>query len=423
MEGGAFPGVYPVVGVMPAGFDFPPGVAAWIPRELDPEVPSRTAHNFQCLGRLRDGVTVAQARANLSAIAHRIRNEYGKKVDLNDAAVVPLAAAMVGDVRTALLNLFGAVRLLLVAACANVAGLLVARTSSRQKELAVRAALGAGRGRLIQQFLAESFVLSLAGGVLGVLIATWAVKVLPAILPMDLPRQEGIATNTSVLLFALAEIMAIALSLAFFAAWRAGTGDLQEALSAGSRNYTGAGASHGMRGFLVVGEISATLVILVGAGLLGRSFLRLISINPGFNQENLITMKFSLPTLQWQQAISASAIARQVHLTDEIMTRLRALPGAESVGLAGAIPVAVGDNLADGEFLILNGRKPPANFDEWPRMAQSPSQVGHAEYCVADEGYFRTLGISVIRGRMFGGQDGLNSPHVAVISQSLARQQ
>ncbi len=422
MEGGAFPGVYPVVGVMPARFDFPPGVAAWIPRELDPEVPSRTSHNFQCLGRLRDGVTVAQARANLSAIAHRIRNEYGKKVDLNDAAVVPLADAMVGDVRTALLNLFGAVGLLLLVACANVAGLLVARTAARQKELAVRAALGAGRGRLIQQFLAESFVLSLAGGVLGVLIATWAVKVLSAILPTDLPRQQGIAINTSVLLFALAAIVAVAFSLGFLAGWRAGTGDLQEALSAGSRSYSGGGA-HRLRSFLVVGEISTTLVILVGAGLLARSFLRLISISPGFNQQNLITMEFSLPTLQWQQAISASAIARQVHLTDEIMARLRALPGAESVGLAGAIPVAAGDNLADGEFLILNGRKPPANFDEWPRMAQSPSQVGHAEYCVADEGYFRTLGIPLIRGRMFGGQDDVNSPHVAVISQSLARQQ
>ncbi len=170
--------VYPVAGVMPAGFDFPAGVAAWIPREADPE-PSRTAHNWQALGRIRDGVTVAQARANLSTIARRIKNQYGKDVDLNDAAVVPLADAMVGDVRTALLTLLGAVGLLLLVACANVAGLLLARTSARRKELAVRRALGAGRGRLIQQFLAESFALSLAGGVLGILIAASAVRILP----------------------------------------------------------------------------------------------------------------------------------------------------------------------------------------------------------------------------------------------------
>jgi putative ABC transport system permease protein len=198
MEGG----VYQVVGVMPQGFEFPAGVQAWIPRELDSDTPSRTAHNWRGVGRLRDGVTVAQARANLGAIARRIRAQYGKEVDLDDAAVVPLADAMVGDVRTALLTLLGGVGLLLLVASSNVAALLLVRTSARLKELAVRAALGAGRGRLIRQFLAESFVLSFAGGALGILIAVWAVKIIPAILPANLPRQQGIAINTPVLLFA-----------------------------------------------------------------------------------------------------------------------------------------------------------------------------------------------------------------------------
>jgi putative ABC transport system permease protein len=416
-------GIYQVVGVMPRGFDFPAGVAAWIPRELDSEIPDRTAHNWRGVGRLRDGVTVAQARANLGAIARRIRDQYGKKVDLADAAVVPLADAMVGDVRTALLTLLGGVGLVLLVACANVAGLLLVRTSVRLKELAVRAALGAGRGRLIRQFLAESFVLSFAGGALGILIAIWAVKIIPAILPANLPRQRGIAINMPVLLFALTAVVAVAVSLGLFTAWRAAGGDLNETLRAGSRTCTGTSASQRFRGFLVIGEIAITLVILVGAGLLGRSFLRLISTSPGFRQENLVTMEFSPPIPQGKLDGDQSAIARQVHLIDDILARLAAIPGDRSVGLAGAIPVAAGDNLSDGGFLILNGQKSPADFDEWARMAQNPSNVGRALYCVAGETYFRTLGIPLIRGRMFGDQDGLNSPNVALLSQSLARQQ
>ena len=317
MEGG----VYPVIGVMPEGFDFPAGVAAWIPAALDSELTSRTGHNWRGIGRVRDGITVAQARANLSTIARRIKDQYGKDVDLNDAAVVPLAAAIVGDVRTALLTLLGAVSLLLLVACANVAGLLLARTWARRKELAVRAALGAGRGRLIKQFLGESFSLSLAGGLLGILIATWAVRALPEILPANLPRQQGIAINTPVLLFALAAVVAVAVSLGLFSAWRASGGDLQGALTAGSRSYSGGGTSARLRGSLVIGEIATTLVILAGAGLLGRSFLRLISTNPGFNPENLITMEFSLPAHDWKAASEQSVLVPQVHLMDDMLAR------------------------------------------------------------------------------------------------------
>jgi predicted permease len=414
-------GVYPVIGVMPARFDFPAGVAVWIPSELDPDLGTRTAHNWRGIGRVRDGITVAQARANLSTIARRIKDRYGKKVDLNDAAVVPLADAMVGDVRTALLTLFGAVGLLLLVACANVAGLLLARTSARRKELAVRVALGAGRLRLMQQFLTESFALSFAGGLLGILLAVLAIRALPAILPANLPRQQGIVVNTPVLLFALSATLAVAVSLGLFAAWRAARGDVQEALTAGSRAYAGSVASHRFRGFLVTGEIAMTLLILIGAGLLGRSFLRLISTTPGFRQENLVTIQFSLPTpLNFSH--DESAIARQIRQLDDLATRLRAIPGVQNLGLAGAMPVAAGDNLADGGFLILNGRKPPVNFEEWDRIAQNPSHAGYALYAVASEGYFRTLGIPLIRGRIFGDQDGLDAPHVAVISQTLARE-
>ena len=414
--------VYPVIGVMPEGFDFPDSVAAWIPREF-PLAPSRTSHGPNCLGRVRNGIAIAQARANLSAIARRIKAQYGKDADLNDAAVVPFADAMVGDVRTALLTLLGAVGLLLLVACANVAGLLLARNSARSKELAVRVALGAGRGCLVQQFLAESFFLSLAGGVLGILLAAWAVRILPAILPANLPRQQGIAINTSVLLFALAAMIAVAVSLGLLAAWRAARGDLHEALTSGSRSFTGTGASQQFRGFVVIGEIAASLVSLIGAGLLGRSFLRLIDTSPGFRRQNLITMEFSPPNPQGQIfAMDQADVARQARLMGDLSARLRTIPGVESVGLAGAMPVAAGDNLADGSFVILNTRKPPANFDEFVRMSQNPSESGHALYCVASGEYFRTLGIPLIRGRIFGEQDNWSAPHVAVISEFLARQ-
>ena len=415
-------GVYSVVGVMPRGFDFPQGTALWIEPQLDSQLPSRTAHNWNCLGRVRAGNTVAEARVDLDGIARRIRAEYGEKVDLTNASVVPLAEAIVGSVKTALLTLLGGVGLLLLVACANVAGLLLARTSSRRKELAVRTALGAGRDRLIQQFLAESLVLSFAGGGMGILIATWAVGVLPQILPANLPRQQDIAMNTLVLLFAVATMVAVSVSLGFFAAWHASTGNLQEALSADSRSYSGSGASQRLRSFLIAGEIATTLVILTGAGLLGRSFLRLISANPGFRQENLITIEFSPPASQGELEMDPSDIVRQINLLDDLLSRLRAVPGTESVGLAGAFPVAHGNDLADGTFLILNSQKPPVNFKEWDRIAQTPSQIGHALYAVASQEYFHTMGIPLIRGRMFGKQDDINSPNVAVISQALARQ-
>jgi len=412
--------LYSVVGVMPRGFDFPESTALWIASETNPELPSRTAHNWNCLGRISKGETVAQARADLNEIARRIREQQGEQVDLTSASVVPLSDALVGTVRPALLTLFGAAILLFLVAAANVAGLLLARTSARRQEMAVRAALGAGRARFVLQFLVESFAVSFGGGILGVLSASLGVTVLSAILPRDLPRQQPIGVNTSVLLFPLMTVVVLGLSLGLFAAWRAGSGDLQKTLSAASRSYTGMGGQR-FRSLLLIGEIATTFVILAGAGLLGRSFLRLVSVSPGFRQENLITAEFSPPSPQ-EISTNESAVARQIHLMDNILSRLRTIPGMETVGLTGAYPVARGDNLADGEFLLLNGRMPPANFDEWSRFTQNPTQVGHAYYCVAGEGYFRTMGIPLSRGRIFGDQDDLNSPNVAVISQALARQ-
>ncbi|MHB8486957.1 MAG: ABC transporter permease [Candidatus Acidiferrales bacterium] len=417
---------YSVIGVMPQGFNFPPGVSAWVPREAYGWSTSRSSHNGEGIARLRDGVSIEQARANLDTIARRIHAEYGKKeisdYFLTDATVIPLADIIVANVRSALIALFGAVILLFLVACANVAGLLVARTSARRKELAVRAALGAGRGRLVQQLLAESLALALAGGTLGVLIALWTTSLLPAILPASLPRQQGIAINGSVLSFTIAATLIVAVGLGLFAAWRAGGVGLNDALSAGSRGYSA--GSQRTRRALVIGEIAATLVMLVGAGLLGRSFLRLISVSPGFSGENLLVLKFSLPqpqdelTPQQKQA----EIARQTQFLDNALQRVRAIPGVESAGVAGALPIADPEGFNDGLFLILNGHSAPTNFDEWGRMAQNTKETGQADRAVASAGFFRATGIPLIRGRIFGEQDGPDAPNVALISQNLAHE-
>jgi putative ABC transport system permease protein len=421
MDGAA----YSIVGVMPQGFNFPRGVSVWVPREPYGWSTSRSSHNGEGIARLRNGVSIEQARAELDTIARRIHAEYGKKeisdYFLTDATVIPLADVIVANVRSALIALFGAVMLLFLVACANVAGLLLARTSARRKELAVRAALGAGRGRLVQQLLAESLALAVAGGVLGILLATWVTNSLPALLPSSLPRQQGIAINGTVLLFTLIATLAVALGLGVFAAWRAGRVDLNDALNAGSRSYSS--GSQG-RSAVVIGEIAATLVLLVGAGLLGRSFLRLISVSPGFSGENLLVLKFSLPqaqdelTPQQRQA----EIARQTQFLDNTLQQVRAIAGVESAGVAGALPIADPEGFNDGVFLILNGHPAPTNFDEWGRMAQNTKQTGEADRAVASAGFFRAIGIPLLRGRLFDEQDGPDAPNVALISQELAHE-
>ena len=417
---------YSVVGVMPRGFDYPAGTAAWIPSELDPDTSTRTAHNWQGIGRLRDSVSVVQAQTDLDVIAQRLRAQYGKDVDLSSAAVLPLAEALVGNVHTALLVLFAAVGMLLLIACANVAGLFIARTTARTRELAVRLALGAGRGRLIRQFLAESLALSFIAGTAGVMLAALAVRLLPAILPANLPRRQGIAMNPSVLFFALAVTVGVGLALGLFMAWRTGRADLRGALNAGAHRHSSSGAAQRLRSSLVAGEIAMTLVVIIAAGLLGCSFIRLIETSPGLRTGDLIAMQFSLPPgiespVSSAGVVNTGAIAHQVSLIDALQQRLLSLPGTEGVGLAGALPVAEGDNLADGMFLILDGIKPPTTFAEWGPIARNPNHVGTALYAIAGRGYFTTLGIPVVRGRLFDQRDSLSAPDAALISQSLAR--
>lgn len=413
---------YSVIGVMPQEFDFPEGVSAWVADERFGWQTSRDSHNGEGIGRLRPGATLAQAQADLSTIAKRIHAQFGKTENpdyfLSDAVVTPLADELVGPVRPALLTLFAAVIVLFLVACANVAGLLLARASARRKELAVRAALGAGRGRLIQQLLAESLALAAAGGIVGTLLALWTTNLLPAILPSSLPQQQGIAINGIVLLFTLIATLLVAVCLGLFAAWRASGVDLSESLSAGSRSFSA--GSQNARSALVIGEIAATLMLLVGAGLLSRSFIRLISVSPGFNEQNLLVMKFSFPLKQGFE-ITPADIARQAQFVDDALARVRAIPGVASAGITGALPIADADGFPDGLFVLLNGRALPASIDALRPMWLDSNQTGSADYAVASAGFFQASGIPLLRGRTFTAQDGPDAPHVALITENLAR--
>lgn len=414
---------YSVIGVMPERFDYPPGADVWIAAGRSRETASRRAHNWRVVGRLRDGATIDQARADLGAIAARLRQQYGEDVDLTGVGVVTLFDATVGDVRAALLTLVAAVTLLLLIACANVAGLLLARNAARRKELAVCVALGAGPRRIVQQCLVEALLVAGAAGLSGLVMPAGAVRLLPAILPNDLPRQQAIMIDVPMLVFGLALTVGVVCSLGLFVALRSGGANLRDALAAGSRGYSGRADAQRLRSWLVSGEIAVTLVILVGASLLGRSFLRLVAIDPGFDSRNLVTMELSLARPERQSGPPQEGfIVRQIQLVDESLARLAMVPGVESVGVAGAVPVAAGDNPADGVFVILNGQRPPASLDELSRLWHDRSRVGRADYCVASAGYFRTLGIPLVRGRLFDERDGRGAPHVAVISEALARQ-
>ncbi len=289
--------VYSVIGVLPAGFRFPADADLWVPADLDGENPSRTSHNYSAVGRLRDGVTVAQANRDISAIARRIHDASSEKGDylLADAMVVRLQDSITGPARGALLVLLGAVGFLLLVACANVANLLLAQASGRQRELAIRSALGAARGRLIRQFLTEAFLLSLIGGGLGLLGALGGVAGLLALAPASLPRLDSVAISLPVLVFALLLSTAVAAGLGAFTAVRATSGGPRQGLVEGGRGQAGSPGSQRLGRFIVAAQIAITLVLVIGAGLLGRSLMKVLEVNPGFRVDRIVTMDVSLP--------------------------------------------------------------------------------------------------------------------------------
>ena len=401
-----------VVGVMPPAFDFPEGVDLFTPRELERVLPSRTAHNWRVIGRLRDGVTLAQARAEVTAISRRLNQEHGESIDLVDASLTPLREQMVGDVRPALLVLLGSAGVLLLIACANVTNLLLARAASRQRELAVRVAMGAGRGRLMQQFLAESLVLAVAGGIIGIVVAVAGVRVLLSLEPGNLPRVGEIGVSWTVLAFAFSVTLVTAAILGLTTALRGTSGEVREALAQSQRTSTGAG-SHRVRSGLVVAQVAATLVLLVGAGLLGRSFLRLVTVDPGYRTEDAVVLDISTPT-----ARTPEEYAQRVRLYDDLLARLRSIPGVTQVGGINALPLRGGSG--SGTFLVLAHPDEQIDFSNMEALMQDDSRTGYAQFRIASEGYFEAMDIPLVRGRLFDERDAPDAQHVAVISETLA---
>ncbi|HLU25200.1 MAG TPA: ABC transporter permease [Longimicrobiales bacterium] len=408
-------GTVSVVGVLPPGFTFPDNADVdVIAPYMERQDPSRTAHNWKVLGRLRGDVTLAQARQDLSAIARQLKAEYGDDTWMVGAAVVPLHEQLVGNVRPALLVLLAASAVLLLIACANVVNLLLSRMAMRQRELAVRLALGAGTGRLVRQFIAEALVLSLAGGAVGVLLAAWGVAALLALEPGQLPRLEGIGVNATVLGYALGVSILTATSLGLLLAWRATRADVRNTLASSQRTMAGGASSRRIRTAVVVAEVAMTIVLLAGAGLLVRSFERLLSVDPGFRTEGAVLMEAMLPGGQDPQFA-----ARNARFLDGLIERIRAVPGVERVGLTNAPPLS--GRGANGMFLILDRPDEVQNFEDWRRIAENPDRTGYAEYRIASADYFQAMGIPLVAGRLFDERDHADAPHVAVISESLAR--
>ncbi|MBZ5537857.1 MAG: ABC transporter permease [Acidobacteriia bacterium] len=409
--------VFSIIGVLPAGFRFPADVDVWLPTDLDGENPSRTSHNYSAVGRLRGGVTVEQANRDISAIARRIHDTSSEQGDylLKNGIVVPLQDSITGKARPALLVLLGAVGFLLLVACANVANLLLAQASARERELAIRLALGAARGRLIRQFLTEAFLLSLVGGGLGVLGAFWGVAGLVGLAPQNLPRLDSVSISIPVLVFAFLLSTAVAAGLGAFTAARATSGDLRKGLVEGGRGQAGSQGSQRVGRVIVATQLAITLVLVVGAGLLGRSLLKVLEVNPGFRVDKIVTMDVALPWVD-----DPKAKARQAIFFSNLIDRLKQIPGVRKVGATSGLPMVEG-GLPDGMFLLMTQNEIPKTMDGFGALLQQKERIGNADFGVATDGYFQVLGIPLIRGRIFDERDGADSPHVAVISESLAR--
>jgi putative ABC transport system permease protein len=391
---------YTVIGVMPREFKFAPFWATkaelWAPLALGPRQSDRGGASLRVFARLKPGVSLEQAQAEMASITGRIEREFpGTSQDMK---VVSLREKVVGKIRPALLVLFGAVGFVLLIACANVSHMLLARSAARQRETAVRSALGASRWDVLRQFLTESLTLALSGGMAGVLLAIWGVRVLLTLGHSDIPRVESVSLDTRVLLFALGISTLTGLIFGMGAAWKGADANLSEALKEGGR-----GSSHGrnrLSALLVGSEFALAVVLLAGAGLMVRTFVALQHVDPGFDPHNLLSMVVGVDGTE-----EASA-GRTANFYQQVLQRVKAVPGVQTVGAINHLPLA-GDQW--GLPFYVQGRP-----------VLRPAEAPVATYRVVFPGYFETMRIPVLRGRDITPSDDLRAAGVVVINDYLA---
>lgn len=395
---------YTVVGVMPAGFAYPTEAELWRPLAftVDDLTTQRGAHYLTVTGRLRAGVRVEDAAAEMEALAARIEEEHPNTNLGWSATVEGLREAMIGDVRTGLLLLLGAVGLVLLIACTNVANLLLVRALERERELAVKAALGASRWRLLRSALTESLVLAILGGVVGLLIAEWGTSLLVVLGPEDLPRLDTLRIDPSVLVFTAAVSLLTGALFGTLPAVRASSeGGLGERLRSGGRGGSTDRATRLTKHGLVIAETALAVLLLAGAALLMKSFVRLQSVDPGFDTENLLSFRLGLPEVGYGEPDQAR---RFYH---ELLERIEGLPGVVAADAATGLPLT-GYDYSITVYTLDGARATP---DNEPLL----------QVRVVTSGYFANLGIPIVRGREFAESDLAGSPPVAMVNESAAR--
>ena len=387
-----------VIGVMPKDFEYPALATMWAPLALDGATRQRRdLHTLRVMGRLKDGVTLARARADFQALGARLAQAYPDLNQDESIAVNPMLDDVVGDIRPALLVLLGAVVFLLLIACANVANLLLAKASGRQREIAIRASLGAGRAAILRQMLAESLLLALLGGAFGLGLAAAAFRWLVAVAPASVPRLTQVGVNWSVAAVAFALSLATGILFGLAPAWHAARVDVHALLKEGMRGTSG---RNPLRSVLVVGQVAVTLMLLAGAGLVIRSFYEVAHVDAGFNPEHLMTMRISPAPYQYRGKADL-----QIQLVSNLLRVVSALPGVRTAGITTDLPLA-GNPL----FIMRFEGRPPV----------TPSQAPVANYFAVTAGFFDAMGMRIVKGRAIDDRDTREAPQVAVVNQALA---
>ena len=389
-----------IVGVMPRGFRFPEVSELWVPLAVTPKIYTRTDHGLEAIARLKDGVTIAQAQTEMNNIAARILEQNPVTNEGLGLNVTSLRENLSGSYHDALLILLGVVGCVLLVACVNVANLMLARATARQKEFALRAALGASRWQIMRQLLLESLMLAIAGGVLGFVLSIWALHLLLTAIPINLPFWMNFDLDWRVLGFTLAITLLTGLIFGAMPALQTSRVDLNDTLKEGGRGNSG--VRNRARSLLVVSEIAMSLVLLVGAGLMIQSFLRLRHVNIGLDAKNVLTATIILPRAKYTQDDQRTAFFKQ------LVERVRNLPGVEAASATGTLPL--GGNTW-GRSLTVEG---------YPVL--SVGQAPSIQHTVVTPGYFRTMGITLLAGRDFTDADTKDSQNITIIDERLARQ-